>query len=932
MALFIKSFDAALGPLPLAEIRRLYDAGHFSSHTLVSETGEAWVRIDRALAVTQSPALSSAPFGFVTTDDGDDYSLDDDGGGGGGGGGAHGDSRLPGTKAKRSSLSQVKSTVKNIGTSLMGKDLVRGLSHSMGKRRVSLNDEDLAAATASPAGSFSAAALPSQPAPWASSPSTSPATAVMSSPPALWRSSSTPTKRALRVLSSGMAGRPGSPPSSPRAQSHDSAAAVFGGDGDDDPADALSSVRALALALSQAVDHVDRLEASMKKSSPRHSHAPNMREVQLESENDELKQTLKAVRALVAERAPQLTADVDTLIDNASAESPAASAAAAAASASSVAFLFKPVPFESDSPMLRERMGKAEAYLDELRQALKVAVKSGQAYVQQPAQGEDKRSSFAADLARSGPHLLELVGQVLLAKRDEGEKLLAFVEAELVLPLATFANLDLKRANHLSAELDRRREAFEGLESRLLAHRRGKESRGAAPRAQAALEDGDKTSVDALNAEVTYELARCQLIKALNDLTVDQAVEINKCVLAVAGALSRFYANGAAEAARLMQAARRAVDGQAELLRSKEAWDRAWQVKWAEIEARRQFRTVARPPARRADAEPDLIFEGWLFKRSSNVIKDWKKRFFQLKAGQFVYFRSGRQESVADLLMCAVKDAPRHGVGAFEVVSNTRAVVLQAASDEDKDAWIQAIRRAVERQIGSSSGTAQHDELLSMISPLPAAVDSDDEDDAPPCADCASGLPASWVSLNLGVFLCIDCSGQHRALGSHVSKVRSVHMDTPSAAEVAVLRRLGNGVANRVWEERAEAAQQAKAAKDGRFAQLKYAERAFVDMATPVLLPDLFRAAAADDVPRLLWFVAHDAPLDARGPALETPLHAAAHAGNEAACAFLLLNGARSDVVDAAGRTALDVAKGTAARALQAWGETPRKVLVTEAL
>lgn len=45
------------------------------------------------------------------------------------------------------------------------------------------------------------------------------------------------------------------------------------------------------------------------------------------------------------------------------------------------------------------------------------------------------------------------------------------------------------------------------------------------------------------------------------------------------------------------------------------------------------------------------------------------------------------------------------------------------------------------------------------------------------CADCGAKLP-SWASLNLGVLLCLDCAGCHRGLGVHISKVRSVKMDT----------------------------------------------------------------------------------------------------------------------------------------------------------
>lgn len=38
------------------------------------------------------------------------------------------------------------------------------------------------------------------------------------------------------------------------------------------------------------------------------------------------------------------------------------------------------------------------------------------------------------------------------------------------------------------------------------------------------------------------------------------------------------------------------------------------------------------------------------------------------------------------------------------------------------------------------------------------------------CAECGAPEP-EWASLNLGILVCIECSGVHRKLGVHISKV-----------------------------------------------------------------------------------------------------------------------------------------------------------------
>ena len=44
----------------------------------------------------------------------------------------------------------------------------------------------------------------------------------------------------------------------------------------------------------------------------------------------------------------------------------------------------------------------------------------------------------------------------------------------------------------------------------------------------------------------------------------------------------------------------------------------------------------------------------------------------------------------------------------------------------------------------------------------------------------------TWLATNLGVLLCIECSGIHRDMGVHISRIRSIELDKLGTVELLV--------------------------------------------------------------------------------------------------------------------------------------------------
>ncbi|KAK9935709.1 hypothetical protein M0R45_022797 [Rubus argutus] len=235
------------------------------------------------------------------------------------------------------------------------------------------------------------------------------------------------------------------------------------------------------------------------------------------------------------------------------------------------------------------------------------------------------------------------------------------------------------------------------------------------------------------------------------------------------------------------------------------------------------------------NGKPQTIKQGYLLKRSSNLRGDWKRRFFVLNSqGALYYYRikgtkpMGSQGSHftrstehnsedTDLRLC------------FRIISPLKTYTLQAENEADRMDWMNKITGAITSLLNSqlleqphpghvnhessklgvgtcdvrrvASCESLHDNVkFERVDSVSSALRGIPGNDL--CAECSSPEP-DWASLNLGILLCIECSGAHRNLGVHISKVRSLTLDVKvwEPTIVDLFCNLGNAYCNSVLDD-----------------------------------------------------------------------------------------------------------------------------------